>query len=241
MKGVYLIRHIPTDRCYVGSSISIERRWREHRRLMKSGTHPSKHLMHAYRLYGPREFEFRVLEECDVSMEAIRIERENHWIQTLNPCFNVAPVAGSVLGLRRSKEVRARMSAAQKGRVSPLRGVPRPDHVRAAISASKKGRVMSPESIAKMAESLRGKVGPNKGKHLSAEVRAKISASKTGIPRDPEAVRKTAESLRGKTRSIAQRMRISESQKGRVFSLDHKEKLSLAAKARWAGTRTATL
>ena len=41
--GVYAIRHIETGRCYVGSTVDMSRRWKEHKIRIKSGKHPAKH------------------------------------------------------------------------------------------------------------------------------------------------------------------------------------------------------
>lgn len=181
MKGIYTIRHIETDRYYVGSSVHIERRWKEHKHRIRNGTHPAKHLMRAFQKHGSDAFVFEILEECDVSDEAIRIERETFWINRLQPVFNVAPVAGSILGLKRSSEARANMSAAQKGRISPFRGIPRSPEVKAKISQGSKGRIHSELHRARISAALKGRISPRKGVILSPEIRAKISASKTRV------------------------------------------------------------
>jgi group I intron endonuclease len=179
VQGIYLIRQIETGRSYIGSSVNIERRWKEHRQRIKKGTHPAKHLANAFNLYGEEAFEFVVLEECDISDEAIRIERENYWMLLIQPVFNSAPVAGSVFGLKRSDEVRKRMSEAQKGRPSKLKGVPRSESAKAAISAGKKGKKLSVKHIENMKIALKGRVSPRKGVTLSDETKLKISLAKT--------------------------------------------------------------
>jgi group I intron endonuclease len=200
MKGIYTIRHIETDRCYVGSSVNIARRWVEHRRLIRAGKHPAKHMLNAFQKYGSDAFAFEILEECDVSDDAIRCERENHWIDKLKPVFNVAPVAGSVLGLKRSAEARANMSKAQKGRISTLKGVPRTPEVRAKISESSKKRVFSEEHKLAFSQARKGTVSPRRGVKLSDETKAKISKNRRGIPRDPALVEYVASLNRGRVR-----------------------------------------
>jgi hypothetical protein len=46
----------------------------------------------------------------------VLIEREQHYLDELDPFFNICKVAGSVLGVKHSKETRRKMSKAQKGK-----------------------------------------------------------------------------------------------------------------------------
>jgi group I intron endonuclease len=237
MKGIYAIRHIESGRCYVGSSVNFSRRWIEHRRKIKAGTHPARHMLHAFQKYGADAFAFVILEECDVSSEATRIERENHWMSVLKPVFNVAPVAGSVLGLKRSDEAKANMSKAQKGRVSNLRGIPRTQSVKDAIGAAHKGRSKTDEHRANLSASLMGRIGPRKGVTLSEETKAKISRNRSGIARSAEASAAAALANKGRKRTEEQRLKMSRAQKGRTFSEDTKLKMSFAALAYQARRR----
>jgi len=218
----------------VGSTVNIERRWKEHKQRFKTGAHPARHLASAFNAYGEKAFEFVILEECDISNEALRIERETYWMRLLKPVFNVAPIAGSVLGLKRSEEVRAKMSKAQKGRPSKLKGVARSPDARAAISSGRKGMKFAPEHIANMSAALKGRASPRKGVTLSDETKARISASKSGKKQDPAAVKARAEANRGRVRTAEQRERMSAAKRGKAFSLEHRAKLSKAAKLRRA-------
>lgn len=58
--GIYLINHKPSGRKYVGQSVDIESRFRDH--LSGRG---SVKLSRALRKYGPEAFEFRILLVCD--------------------------------------------------------------------------------------------------------------------------------------------------------------------------------
>jgi group I intron endonuclease len=119
--GIYAIRHIATGRCYVGSSVRIVYRWKQHRTQLERGTHHGKHLQRAWSKYGADAFEFVVLEQVDSSQ---LVAREQFHIDALNAAhpdlgFNTAPVAGSVLGCRHgpcSDERKRRIGAANRGR-----------------------------------------------------------------------------------------------------------------------------
>ncbi len=44
MAGVYQIYNKETNKRYIGSSINIERRLKEHKRNLKANRHPNQHL-----------------------------------------------------------------------------------------------------------------------------------------------------------------------------------------------------
>lgn len=60
---VYRIVCFVTGKCYVGQTLSPDRRKLEHFRLLKSKKHHSVHLQNAYKKYGRKSFYFEVLEE----------------------------------------------------------------------------------------------------------------------------------------------------------------------------------
>lgn len=60
MIGVYGIVHIHTRKAYVGSSVNIERRFKEHIKTLNKDKHHCKHLQNAWNKYGKDCFEFRV-------------------------------------------------------------------------------------------------------------------------------------------------------------------------------------
>jgi group I intron endonuclease len=227
MQGIYSIRHLASGNCYVGSSGNLSLRWSQHKSAIRKGKHPAKHMMHAFQKYGSDAFTFEVLEECDVSDNAARIERENHWIAKLKPVFNLAPVAGSNQGYKHTAETKTKMLAS------------RTPELRAAISRAQTGRVKSLEEITRLSASLMGRVSPRKGVTLSEETKAKISKNRTGIARSAEASAAAAASNAGRKRTDEQRARMCAAQKGRTFSDETKARMSLAALAYNARKREA--
>jgi group I intron endonuclease len=155
MKGVYVIRHLSSGRTYVGSTVDTHRRWRQHKASFLRGDHPAEYLMRTFRKYGADAFEFLLLEETENL-----VERENHWIKVLNPEFNVAPVAGSVLGIKRSDETKKKMSLAFRGKPkdgSSRVGKKLSESHRASLARAKIGCTLSPEHKAQIALSMRSK------------------------------------------------------------------------------------
>lgn len=82
MTGIYLITNKVNGKKYVGQSIDIEKRWKDHIRDSKK----SEYTIHkAIRKYGVENFEFSVLEECPVDKLD---EREIYWISELDTYNN---------------------------------------------------------------------------------------------------------------------------------------------------------
>lgn len=75
--GVYEIINVVNGKKYIGSSINIEKRRREHFNELRKGTHYSKHLQRAVNIYGLDNFKFNVLELAP--KDTLR-EREKHYI-----------------------------------------------------------------------------------------------------------------------------------------------------------------
>ena len=77
--GIYKITHKPSNKCYIGLSVDIFKRWKEHTNFAQAKKKWSKikqalydHLL---------EFSFEVIEVCD---EADLSSKEIHWISVHN-------------------------------------------------------------------------------------------------------------------------------------------------------------
>ncbi len=108
--GVYIITCTQNGRKYVGSSKDIDGRWFEHRKRLRINRHFNRFLQRSWNKYGSEAFTFAVLElVADVSLLQTR---EQHWIDTLLPEFNLSPFANrpTTQGLTYSAETRRKMS-----------------------------------------------------------------------------------------------------------------------------------
>lgn len=63
--GIYQIRALHSDEVYIGSSIDLERRKKDHFRFLRYGTHDNPKLQASYNKYGKDNFVFEVLLLCD--------------------------------------------------------------------------------------------------------------------------------------------------------------------------------
>lgn len=89
--GIYKIVNVSNGKFYVGSSKDIASRWKAHITSLKAGIHHSRYLQASWNLYGSDSFEINVLEYCD---EARLLEREQYYIDSLMPQYNISLVAG---------------------------------------------------------------------------------------------------------------------------------------------------
>lgn len=184
--GIYRIDG-PSGKFYIGSAKWLSRRWIEHKRDLRRGTHGNPILQAAWSKYGEEKFSLTVLEYIDDVSKLI--EREQFWIDQLdavNAGYNVLPIAGSSLGKAHSEETKMRMSESHKGK----KHGPMSEEQKAHYSKLYTGRKLSEETRRKMGDARRGKPRPQhvcdavskaqKGKPKSAEHIAKIVMAKTG-------------------------------------------------------------
>ena len=111
--GIYKIRNISNNHIYVGSAVNIKSRWSSHKAALKKQTHHGSYLQRAWNKYGAECFEFSVIELCEKEK---LIEREQYYIDTLHPEYNMAKIAGSSLGIKRSKDFCKGVSKRMKGK-----------------------------------------------------------------------------------------------------------------------------
>lgn len=169
--GIYQIAHIETGKAYVGSAVSLRKRWNRHLQLLRLGRHDNVHLQRAWNQCGAEAFRFSVLEYVHEPSDLI--EREKHWfdcLKVLETGYNLLPVAGSRLGFKHSEETKRKIRDAHIGKVvsqetrekmgAASRGRPLSPEARAKLSAIAKARVPSPESNAKRAAAMRGRKFP---------------------------------------------------------------------------------
>jgi len=159
--AIYAIVNQVTRDMYVGSAVSVNRRWNAHRCNLRLGKHHCKHLQNAYVKYGAASFDWEIVEF--VADKNDLLKREQFWLDFFRPAYNKRAKADSCLGVKRSDESRKRMADAQRGRKQS------PETI-AKRSAALKGRARPPEVRAKISESHRN-IRPNAG------TRAKMSES----------------------------------------------------------------
>lgn len=188
--GIYEIVNTVTGCRYIGSAKNIKGRWTTHRGQLVRHKHHSKYMQRSWNKYGPDIFRFSVLLYCNVEN---LIMYEQRCIDGFKPEYNSSPTAGSQLGLKMSKESRAKLSESAK-RTKNFTGKTHSEESRKKISESRKGKGLGPQS-----EERRARIGAaHKGRIIKPEWRAKISATLTGHKQSPEQIAKRVLKLRGR-------------------------------------------
>lgn len=79
MIGIYKITNKINGKSYIGQSVDIERRWRNHKQYYKQKecVNYKYALYSAFRKYGIENFDFQIIEECD--KDSLN-DREIYWI-----------------------------------------------------------------------------------------------------------------------------------------------------------------
>ena len=117
--GIYAIINNNNGNTYIGQASDLSQRWRAHRHSLRIGAHHCIHLQLAWLKYGETSFSFIVLEECP-KMKAFLTEAEQFWFDYSKfigiSLYNIAKVAESQLGCKRSDEFRERMRIHSTGR-----------------------------------------------------------------------------------------------------------------------------
>lgn len=175
--GIYKIAS-PSGKFYIGSTIEFHKRFRKHRERLLRGDHFNINLQRAANKYGLDALTFSIVKECPVDK---LLEREQHYLDTLRPSYNISKAAGApMLGLKHTEAAKAKMSLIHKG---SKRSEETRERMRAAIRA----RGISDEEKARLIErnkqrvwtaEMRAKVGDaNRGKVLSSEHATKLKAA----------------------------------------------------------------
>lgn len=93
--GIYKITCLTTDKFYIGSAVNINRRFDEHKTLLRHNKHYNSKLQNAWNKYGEENFYFGPIEFVE---ESQLLDIEQWWIDSTNVCkvgFNLAQKAGA--------------------------------------------------------------------------------------------------------------------------------------------------
>lgn len=110
--GVYIITNTISGDFYIGSSaVSISGRFKSHTKRLSSGKHENPRLQNAWNKYGELAFKFEILEE---TIKEEVLNREQFFINTLKPQYNICKIAGNCSGRKFSEETKRKLSDKKK-------------------------------------------------------------------------------------------------------------------------------
>lgn len=104
--GIYKIENIINGKFYIGSAERLVKRKNNHLCYPRNGTHTNIKLQRAFNKYGEDYFKFSIIETCENNL---LIEREQYYIDSLNPFYNICRIAGRTEGRIASEETKEKM------------------------------------------------------------------------------------------------------------------------------------
>ncbi len=110
---IYKIINVINNNYYIGSTVDFKNRKRQHLWELNNNIHDNKHLQASFNKYGKEAFSFEIIE-CVLDINKL-IEREQYYIDSLKPQYNIRKIAESNFGYRHSEESKKKMSLAHKG------------------------------------------------------------------------------------------------------------------------------
>lgn len=193
MIGIYKIENILNGMKYIGQSINVPHRLKEHKRDLKYGRSHNDHLQKSHNKYGIENFTFEVIDKCNASeLDDLEI----YWINLFKSNkrgfgFNIE--SGGRKNKNISDETKLKISKALTGfKVSDATklkqsisrtGIKFSNEWRQNIRLSRTGKKQSEEAKLNMSNAKKGKIYPNmhifkkgitahnKGVKLSIELR----------------------------------------------------------------------
>ena len=196
--GIYCIENLINGKRYVGQSIDIYSRWKNHIHSLNGNRSNNTLLQRAWNKYGEDNFKFQILEAC---AEEDLDEKERAYINLYNSCengYNIEDggnehkhlsyatknkLRNAHMGIKCSPETREKMSKSRIGPLNPMYGKRHTEETKQIISEKNKGRTGHPQS-----EYQRNAArDANLGKTVSDVTKNKISeANKGKIPHNKD-------------------------------------------------------
>jgi group I intron endonuclease len=160
-RGVYRWLNKVNGKSYIGSSVNIRRRQREHIRELIAGIHANAKLQHAWNKYGSAAFEFEMLAFCPEEDLLWQEQMAINAFDAVRSGYNIALYADAPQrGRKASLETREKQSRAGKGRPKSK------EHVEK-IAAANRGRIASAATRKLWSEQRRGKISEAQRKSLA--------------------------------------------------------------------------
>ncbi len=202
--GIYMFKNTANGKAYIGSSVDILHRKRSHNCMDGS----SKRFHCALKHYGINGFDFSIIEEVNTDgllktqIRDLLIKKEQFYIDTLRPEYNLSPTAYSCLGLKHtreqkiakskrqlghktSEETKKKIGDAQRGIKNHRWGKTISDWQKKIISEANKGKKLSQKQIENLKIIQQKPVAQydKNGNLLNVFVSALEAENKTGIKR----------------------------------------------------------
>lgn len=141
MIGIYCIKNKINGKCYIGSTNNL-----------------------AYNKYGVDSFEFSIIEIItkDKFNKDYLLIREQHYIDSVHPEYNILQIAGSNLGYNHSDETKLQIS-------STMSGVKKSEEHAKHIRESQKGKILTDDHKKKLSDAAKKRKKPSHTTRISID------------------------------------------------------------------------
>ncbi len=119
--GIYAWKNEKNGKLYVGSSQDLARRLRSYFNINYLIKESSMVINKALLKEGYASFSLYILEYCSEGKKDL-LQREQYYLNTLNPEYNILKIAGSLLGFKHYEKTRAKISSSKAGEKNPMFG-----------------------------------------------------------------------------------------------------------------------
>jgi group I intron endonuclease len=138
--GIYKILNKINNKVYIGSTTTIEKRWRDHKWHLNHNKHHNLHLQSSWNKYGAESFEFTILLECRIddllSHELSFILAHNSFDNSFG--YNVNDPEHTFLDRKHSEKTKQKLSFKKLGEKNPMYGRTGNKHPRYGMTTSLK-------------------------------------------------------------------------------------------------------
>ena len=169
--GIYIIYNLESDRLYIGSSVSVEKRIKVHFSCLRSRRHGNSYLQEAFNESGESSFFSAIIENLDLNL---LLEREQYYIEQYKACdrnsgYNIAIDA---MRSTHAEETKQKIRAALLGRKQSYQHRERGRVARIGLKLSESRK-------AQLKISMLGPGNPMYGRHQSLKTRSLMSQNRT--------------------------------------------------------------
>lgn len=157
---IYKIVNTINNKIYIGQTVNFIKRKSEHFVKLSKSIHVNSYLQNTYNKYGVDAFIFKIIEECEIN---ILTEREQFYIDSLKPEYNICKIAATTLGIKHTIEQNKAKSDRQKGKKKHenfgkiqhdrLKGIKPSDHCMEQAKIAATNRIHSQEEREKKRQS----------------------------------------------------------------------------------------
>ena len=113
--GIYCIENLINGKKYIGQSINISTRWKQHKKELNNNIHFNEYLQRAWNKYGEDKFKFYVVQFCDINKLDDEEVRYIALYKTLDRKYGYNLTSGGSCNKEYSTETRMKISKSLKG------------------------------------------------------------------------------------------------------------------------------